>query len=71
MNLIANANEKSLLSRLFTEKTLLRDDQKLEKLTLRNDRCLIPHEFNYEMRKLARIDGILMTSELECTFIIK
>lgn len=68
MFLALNSDKKSLLSRLLYEKTLFSKDQELEKSLLHNDRCFIPRELDVNFSILSRMNGILLTNELESKY---
>lgn len=68
MNLALNSDRKSILSKLFYEKTMFRKDQLLEKSIFKSERCVLSRKLNLEISALTGMDSVLLINELECKY---
>lgn len=66
MNLAINSPKNTILSKLFHEKTRLRDDQVKEKLFLNNQHCLM--KLDVKMAEMLKSDILLVISKVESNF---
>lgn len=64
-NLAATSPKNSLMHRLLYEKNKFKEDQEMERLTLKKDHCYVSHSMFNEVIKMMSSELVLIVSKTE------